>query len=495
MINLAVLVVSASAFHSADVSVKTLQEAHDMMEVLLSNKIAPAVFGLALLFASQLSTLTGTISGQVVSQGFLNKEISPWLHRLLTRSIAIIPAAALQILYGDEGAYKMLVIAQVVLAIQLPFTLVPLIKSTSQKCLMGSFVNSPVIQLLSWGSTLLIFMANLMLLIQTVLPSESRALDSGLIFHGVWISGQVSVQQLILSLSLIIGSCIAIALLSWMLITPINPKSAGQILPQYILLDQSKEQMTTNHPIEEQDSSSEELRTTESSKTVFCKLKSTPNGKGLGKGARKTLSVILDEFWSRLYDSHGRSCAQMDSKEILFCLDGSLRSIHDLEGAHQLFSPRLDASWKQINHFVASLLHKALDQEPREVQYPWKCPRCGTLVIDPSTITSSESTGDNGVITVFGLWSLENLLNLCCHEPRPELWGKYGAVLNRLQWILPRLPCRINNSMISKAHINQLLGILEQELVTRKGQKGSSPASSAYPKVKLFKKNWFKVVF
>lgn len=102
------------------VIVETLQEAHDLMEQLISSHVAPIVFGLALLLTSLLSTFTGTLSGQVVLQvnqiselcveaslqGFLNMEMSPWLHRLLTRSVAILPAAALQTLYGDKGAYK-----------------------------------------------------------------------------------------------------------------------------------------------------------------------------------------------------------------------------------------------------------------------------------------------------------------------------------------------------------------------------------------------------
>lgn len=90
----------------AGIVVETLQEAHDLMEQLLTSSIAPAVFGLALIFAGQLSTFTGTISGQVVLQGFLNVEISPWLRRLTTRAAAIVPAAVMQQLYGDKGTYK-----------------------------------------------------------------------------------------------------------------------------------------------------------------------------------------------------------------------------------------------------------------------------------------------------------------------------------------------------------------------------------------------------
>eukprot|EP00210_Caulerpa_lentillifera_P003241 g3095.t1 len=278
MINLAVLVVSASAFHSADISVKTLQEAHDMMEILLSNKVAPAVFGLALLLASQLSTLTGTISAQLISQGFLNKEISPWLHRLLTRTIAIIPAAGLQIVHGDEGTYKMLVIAQVILAIQLPFTLVPLIKSTSQKCLMGSFANSPVIQ--------------------TVLPSEGRILESEFLLHGVWISRQVPMHQWMLSLSLIIGSCLAIALLVWMLITPITAKSAVLILPQYTHPDQSMDQQSSTNQkqdFEEDRQIVERVILAESSKSVFCQLGSSSNRKTLSRETEVAAQEVKEE--------------------------------------------------------------------------------------------------------------------------------------------------------------------------------------------------------
>lgn len=88
------------------VVVETLQDAHDLMEQTLSSSIAPAAFGMALLCAGQLSTFTGTIAGQVVLRGFLNVKISTWLRRVATRTAAIIPAAALQYMYGDKGTYK-----------------------------------------------------------------------------------------------------------------------------------------------------------------------------------------------------------------------------------------------------------------------------------------------------------------------------------------------------------------------------------------------------
>uniref|UniRef100_A0A061SL89 Manganese transport protein n=1 Tax=Tetraselmis sp. GSL018 TaxID=582737 RepID=A0A061SL89_9CHLO len=175
LVNVAVMLVAAAAFNSVGITVSTLQDAHDVMEQLLSSSIAPAVFGMALLCAGQLSTFTGTISGQVVLKGFMNIKLTVWVRRLLTRSAAILPAAIVQIMYGSAAIYQMLLIAQVVLALQLPFTLVPLIKITSSPRHMGAFANSRVTQAAAWGAAVIIFAANLLLCMELIWPTPSVA--------------------------------------------------------------------------------------------------------------------------------------------------------------------------------------------------------------------------------------------------------------------------------------------------------------------------------
>src|SRR6266478_3345622 len=140
-INAAILIIAAATFHTSGHSaVGEIQDAYKLLTPLLGAG-ASTVFALALLASGQNSTLTGTLAGQIVMEGFLNIRLRPWLRRLITRGIAIIPAAIVAIMYGESGTAKLLVFSQVILSMQLSFSVFPLVAFTSDKAKMGEFVN------------------------------------------------------------------------------------------------------------------------------------------------------------------------------------------------------------------------------------------------------------------------------------------------------------------------------------------------------------------
>lgn len=168
-INAAILIVAAATFHrTGNTQVAEIQDAYQLLTPLLGVGGASAVFALALLASGQNSTLTGTLAGQIVMEGFLNLRIRPWLRRLITRAIAIVPAAIVAILYGESGTAKLLVFSQVILSLQLSFAVFPLVQFTSDKVKMGEFVNSAPLKLAAYTVASLIAGLNLWLLAQTV---------------------------------------------------------------------------------------------------------------------------------------------------------------------------------------------------------------------------------------------------------------------------------------------------------------------------------------
>ncbi len=165
VINAAILILAAAAFHgSGHADVVEIQDAYHLLDPLVGGTLASILFGVALLAAGQSSTFTGTIAGQVVLEGFLNAKIPCWQRRLITRALALIPALAGVIWFGDGAVGKMLVLSQVVLSLQLPFALWPLIRFTSDRQLMGPFANSTLTKILAWGLFGLISAANLALM-------------------------------------------------------------------------------------------------------------------------------------------------------------------------------------------------------------------------------------------------------------------------------------------------------------------------------------------
>jgi manganese transport protein len=168
LINAAILILAAAAFHgTGHTDVVEIQDAYHLLDPLVGGTVASLLFGVALLASGQSSTFTGTIAGQVVLEGFLQRSIPCWQRRLITRGMALLPALIGVWWLGDSAVGKMLVLSQVVLSLQLPFALWPLIRFTSDPELMGEFVNSAWVRWLAWGLFGLISLANLMLLVFT----------------------------------------------------------------------------------------------------------------------------------------------------------------------------------------------------------------------------------------------------------------------------------------------------------------------------------------
>src|SRR5881296_3270417 len=167
-INAAILVVAAATFHtSGHNDVAEIQEAYRLFTPLLGVAGASAVFALALLASGQNSTLTGTLAGQIVMEGFLNIRIRPWLRRLITRLIAIVPAALTAIFFGESGTARLLILSQVILSLQLSFAVFPLVRFTSDRAKMGEFVNAAWLKALAYVVAFAIAGFNAWLLVQT----------------------------------------------------------------------------------------------------------------------------------------------------------------------------------------------------------------------------------------------------------------------------------------------------------------------------------------
>jgi manganese transport protein len=168
-INSAILIVSAATFHfSGHHDVAEIQDAYKLLSPLLGVNAASAIFALALLASGQSSTLTATLAGQIVMEGFLNLRLKPWLRQLTTRLIAIVPALISIMILGEKSTGALLIFSQVVLSLQLSFAVVPLVMFTSNHRLMGEFVNPLWLKILSWLVAIAIGSLNVWLLLQTI---------------------------------------------------------------------------------------------------------------------------------------------------------------------------------------------------------------------------------------------------------------------------------------------------------------------------------------
>lgn len=172
-VNAAILIVAAATFHDTGYQdVADIFDAHKLLDPLLGTSVASIFFAVALLASGQNSTLTGTLAGQIVMEGFLNIKLKPWLRRLITRLIAIVPALIVAILYGEKGTTDLLVLSQVILSMQLSFAVIPLVMFTNSKAKMGEFVNKPFLKITVWFVTLIILILNIYLLYTTFFPTE-----------------------------------------------------------------------------------------------------------------------------------------------------------------------------------------------------------------------------------------------------------------------------------------------------------------------------------
>lgn len=168
-INSAILIVSAATFHQAGMTqVANITEAYHLLTPIVGTTLASVMFAVALLASGQNSTLTGTLAGQIVMEGFINIRLAPWLRRLITRLIAIIPAVIVTALYGDQGIQDLLIFSQVILSLQLPFAVIPLVNFTSSKAKMGEFTNKLWLKSLAWTIAGVIVILNVYLLVQTI---------------------------------------------------------------------------------------------------------------------------------------------------------------------------------------------------------------------------------------------------------------------------------------------------------------------------------------
>ena len=168
-INAAILVVAAATFHGTRYeNIADISDAYKMLTPLLGTTVASTVFAMALLFSGQNATLTGTLAGQIVMEGFLNLRMRPWLRRIITRLVAIVPALITVVLYGERATGSLLILSQVVLSLQLPFAVIPLVMFVGDKKRMGRLAIGTVWKLVAWPCAAVILVLNLWLLWVTV---------------------------------------------------------------------------------------------------------------------------------------------------------------------------------------------------------------------------------------------------------------------------------------------------------------------------------------
>lgn len=207
-VNAAILIVAASVFFTRGIPVTEIEQAHLLLAPLLGTGAASVLFALALLCAGQSSTLTGTMAGQIVMEGFLNFRMRPWLRRLITRLIAIIPAAATILVAGEGSAYQLLIFSQVVLSMQLPFAVIPLIHFTSDRRRMGEFANPGWVRALAWAIAAVIVGLNIWLVVETV---------------GEWLGAAGEWRNLVIIILTPLMGAIA-GLLLWVALEPVLPQ-------------------------------------------------------------------------------------------------------------------------------------------------------------------------------------------------------------------------------------------------------------------------------
>jgi len=212
-VNLAILILAAAVFFKHGVVVTEIQQAHELLTPLLGTSAASVIFAVALLCSGQSSTLTGTMAGQIVMEGFLNFRMRPWLRRLVTRALAIIPAALTIYIAGDKSTFGLLILSQVILSMQLPFAVIPLIHFTSDRSRMGAFSNKAWVLALSWMTAAIIVGLNLRLAGMALMDWADSA--------GAW-------RPLVLTVTIPVAFAL-VALLAWVTVEPaITHKRLGR---------------------------------------------------------------------------------------------------------------------------------------------------------------------------------------------------------------------------------------------------------------------------
>jgi manganese transport protein len=209
LVNAAILVLAATTFFKSGlVEVAEIKEAHQLLSGLLGSKVAPVLFAVALIAAGQSSTITGTLAGQIVMEGYLRLRINPWMRRLLTRLLAIVPAILVIAIYGEKEVDALLVLSQVILSLQLGFAIIPLIHFVSDKKTMGDYTIKPIVQVAAWLVTAVLVYLNLRMLFD---QAGSFFATSGNIYWKVLI---------------IAGSAVFIGLLAYIILYPLFSRKA-----------------------------------------------------------------------------------------------------------------------------------------------------------------------------------------------------------------------------------------------------------------------------
>ncbi len=186
-VNAAILILAASTFYKAGLhEVTEIKEAYVLLSPLLGNELAPILFAVALIAAGQSSTITGTLSGQIVMEGYLNLRITPWLRRLITRMIAIIPAYLVIIFLGEGKTGALLIFSQVILSLQLGFAIIPLIYFTSNRAIMGEHTNRKITQFAAWLIAITIVSLNIQLVINEITSLLASSSPQSLLWWLIW---------------------------------------------------------------------------------------------------------------------------------------------------------------------------------------------------------------------------------------------------------------------------------------------------------------------
>lgn len=233
-VNAAILILAAAAFHvNGFFEVAEIEDAHKLLQNLFGNA-APALFAIALIAAGQSSTITGTLAGQIIMEGHLNLRIQPWLRRLITRLLAIIPALCTIIFFGEGGLGSLLILSQVVLSLQLGFAVIPLIHFNSDKKLMGDFAIKPWVKALAWISSAIIIYLNI-----TLVVGEIKG----------WLTGEGNHWAIYLIVIPIILACFG--LLVYVFVHPFitKPKGEKDHLPHGKALNFTEVKTITYHKI------------------------------------------------------------------------------------------------------------------------------------------------------------------------------------------------------------------------------------------------------
>ncbi len=213
IVNASILILAATVFFQRNIIVTEIQQAHLLLTPLLGTTFASILFAVALLCSGQSSTLTGTLAGQIIMEGFLNLRMRPWLRRFITRMVAIVPAALTIYLAGDAGTYRLLLLSQVILSLQLPFAVIPLVQFTSDRKRMGDFATSIWWRISAWVVAAIIVVLNIRLV----------ATELGEWFQG---AGEYRMWLMVLVFPVLLFLA---ALLLWVTFEPVLPRAIREL--------------------------------------------------------------------------------------------------------------------------------------------------------------------------------------------------------------------------------------------------------------------------